>query len=674
MKKSLLTKLMLLLCALIAGSSSVWADSAGFTLQSLTQPPLAANADPKTTTISGSASETWNVEITGTWTSSTMQGSSGSKYWQMGANGAAITSATFSTSGITGTISSVVVNCASYQAKAKVNCTIGGNNFGTQNQSTPSWSSNTGGDVTFSGSASGAIVVTIDNSASGARAAYIKSITVTYSSGGNSVSQPTFSPAAGAVTAGTTVTLTQASADAIRYTTDGTDPTKTTGTVYSDPITITTATTIKAIAIKGENVSSVASASYTISVTAPTYNPEGGSYIQGTSVAITSTGNTIYYNMTTDGSTPSTPTNASTKYTDPIALGSGTTKIKAIAYDTYGNTSSVISRTYTGIAPTSLPFSWTGASDKGKTDLASQTGVVASLGSDYANAHAPYKLKFDEAGKYVFIYADKKPETVSFTAKLLTAATTGTILKVQGSGDGLNFTDVQAFTIKGDANATFEFRTTNAFAETDRVVRLIMTTRDQNVGVGTIAITDNTSFPIIPAKEYTTLTSAFPLDFTGLADLEAYIATGVAGSYVQMAQVNKVPAGTGLVLKATTPGSAVNVPVFDGTGADDVSANKMAGSATATTAIAANGGYILKDGAFHPASNGTLPAGKAYLDIAVSSAPVLLLNFNDDVTGIADVRSKMEDVRGNFFDLQGRKVAQPTKGLYIVNGKKYVVK
>ena len=184
------------------------------------------------------------------------------------------------------------------------------------------------------------------------------------------------------------------------------------------------------------------------------------------------------------------------------------------------------------------------------------------------------------------------------------------------------------------------------------------------------------SVTLTPIKTYTTLTSSHNLDFTGIADLEAYIATGVAGGYVQMAQVNKVPAGTGLVLKATTPGSAVNVPVFDGTSPSDVSGNKMAGSATATTAIAANAGYILSDGIFQPASKGTLAAGKAYLDIAYSpTAPVLNLSFDgDDVTGIADVRSKMEDVRGDFFDLQGRKVAQPTKGLYIVNGKKYVVK
>ena len=28
----------------------------------------------------------------------------------------------------------------------------------------------------------------------------------------------------------------------------------------------------------------------------------------------------------------------------------------------------------------------------------------------------------------------------------------------------------------------------------------------------------------------------------------------------------------------------------------------------------------------------------------------------------------------NVYDLQGRKVANPTKGLYIVNGKKIVIK
>ena len=44
-----------------------------------------------------------------------------------------------------------------------------------------------------------------------------------------------------------------------------------------------------------------------------------------------------------------------------------------------------------------------------------------------------------------------------------------------------------------------------------------------------------------------------------------------------------------------------------------------------------------------------------------------------DVTGIKTVESSKLTVDG-YYDLQGRKVAQPTKGLYIQNGKKFVIK
>ena len=46
-----------------------------------------------------------------------------------------------------------------------------------------------------------------------------------------------------------------------------------------------------------------------------------------------------------------------------------------------------------------------------------------------------------------------------------------------------------------------------------------------------------------------------------------------------------------------------------------------------------------------------------------------------ETTGIADVRSKMVDVRGDYFDLQGRKVENTAKkGIYIQNGRKVVIK
>ena len=43
-------------------------------------------------------------------------------------------------------------------------------------------------------------------------------------------------------------------------------------------------------------------------------------------------------------------------------------------------------------------------------------------------------------------------------------------------------------------------------------------------------------------------------------------------------------------------------------------------------------------------------------------------------TGIDDVRNQMPDGTGEFYDLQGRKVKQPKKGLYIQNGRKVIVK
>jgi hypothetical protein len=56
-----------------------------------------------------------------------------------------------------------------------------------------------------------------------------------------------------------------------------------------------------------------------------------------------------------------------------------------------------------------------------------------------------------------------------------------------------------------------------------------------------------------------------------------------------------------------------------------------------------------------------------------------LSESGDDVTGIeslTDVRSKMSEVRGDVYDLQGRKLqGKPTaKGLYINHGRKIIVK
>ena len=70
-------------------------------------------------------------------------------------------------------------------------------------------------------------------------------------------------------------------------------------------------------------------------------------------------------------------------------------------------------------------------------------------------------------------------------------------------------------------------------------------------------------------------------------------------------------------------------------------------------------------------SGATINSFRAYLT-AVSGAREI--TFENETTGLTDVSSKTSDGRGECFNLAGQRVANPTKGLYIVNGKKVIVK
>ena len=80
----------------------------------------------------------------------------------------------------------------------------------------------------------------------------------------------------------------------------------------------------------------------------------------------------------------------------------------------------------------------------------------------------------------------------------------------------------------------------------------------------------------------------------------------------------------------------------------------------------------------HPSANGNINGFRAYfqLDGSISSARSFVLDLGDETTGLemmSDGRGKMSDV---WYDMQGQKLqGKPTaKGVYIVNGKKVVIK
>ena len=88
------------------------------------------------------------------------------------------------------------------------------------------------------------------------------------------------------------------------------------------------------------------------------------------------------------------------------------------------------------------------------------------------------------------------------------------------------------------------------------------------------------------------------------------------------------------------------------------------------------------DGLYLVAADGSLQRGAdddaitgfhAYFDFSASPAQEYMLSFDGVVTGISEA-IVFDDVKGDIFDLQGRKVTAPQRGIYIVSGKKVVVK
>ncbi len=185
----------------------------------------------------------------------------------------------------------------------------------------------------------------------------------------------------------------------------------------------------------------------------------------------------------------------------------------------------------------------------------------------------------------------------------------------------------------------------------------------------------------IGSTGYSTFSSPVPLDFSSVEGLTAYVATTVADSKVTLTSVTTAPANTGLVLKGTASQEyTIPVSASAATPASNLLQGCIVSTAVSVDATSGYNNYVLVNeggtAKFQSlvANGATIPAGKAYLrNGAYSAARSLSIEFADETTSIQNVK-KQEMGAENYYDLQGRRVENPTKGLYIVNGKKIIVK
>lgn len=135
-----------------------------------------------------------------------------------------------------------------------------------------------------------------------------------------------------------------------------------------------------------------------------------------------------------------------------------------------------------------------------------------------------------------------------------------------------------------------------------------------------------------------------------------------------------IPANQGVILTSESGDAATMVPAAGETAAT-ITGNQLGHSAGAAKTLTAGEGYILGNGtegiAFYPCKAGSLPSNKAYLLGNGESA--IVMNFGNAVTGINTIAAPAS-AKAPIFDLSGRRVVKATKGLYIQNGKKVIVK
>ena len=211
-------------------------------------------------------------------------------------------------------------------------------------------------------------------------------------------------------------------------------------------------------------------------------------------------------------------------------------------------------------------------------------------------------------------------------------------------------------------------------------------------------------------KYYTTLYVDFPFKIVG--DVKAYTIEGVDAKNAQgyyfakvkelAQQGDTVPAQTAVVLECNSTNPVDNQLLPTGDEKPKTSNNRLCG----TFFGGAINGLTVKDGAgndynvthdnirafnintadsrnpigFYKVKNNVtnIPGNKAFLVLTSTEAQAksFVLEFEDGgTTGIETIEnSKNSTDDGVYYDLQGRRVENPTRGIYIVNGKKVVIK
>ena len=566
--KKLLLKSVLLLCALIVGSSSVWADDSytiTFSNSANSASSISSTTGANTTIASASrgyvTSQPYTVNSGNCYYGGPSDAEKASIRVGKSGNNASLTIALSNSGQVKA--SSIVVNCYKMTGNKNSSATLSVN--GMTAQSAPA----SAGDLTFT--YTNATDITSITLAS-VTAVFINSITVNISASTKKTADLSFDIPSYKVAPYTAITQTVNNPNGLSITYKSDDEDIAYVDQYGEVITgdkIGTAT----ITASSEATSEYDAGSATYTIT--TYDPAANDGSEG----------------------------------KPYTVAEALTKIAALADN------GTIQSVYV----------------KGKVN------EVVKYNDSYKSINY-YIEDLDDDTKTLYVYSGKGVGNVNFTAE--TDLTVGDEVMIFGT--------LQKY-VK-NSTTTPEFTSNNYIAQykhgTDPEVKSLQ----------------------VNAAEYRTYVASANLVVpTGV---KAFIATSSSADELTLTSVPKIKEGTPVILNATEGYYSFEI-------ADETVTYPNANLLKISDGTVTNGVYVLAkkgdDVKFYKWAGGALSPGKVYVEAPSSSAREYLdFVFDNEATAIETVKTNKID--GQYYNLAGQCVANPTKGLYIVNGNKVIIK
>ena len=325
---------------------------------------------------------------------------------------------------------------------------------------------------------------------------------------------------------------------------------------------------------------------------------------------------------------------------------------------------------------------------------------------NYNSDDGSFSLEISNTAMAVAPVAEASLSQTDFIASLytLTAGTTGMTVKnvnanvpwgdvnitnglLASTGAG---TEYPFAVVSGQSdNSRWNIQTANgylAFNSADYESAIV-----NNTTSGTTArLKEVTSIPVtIKSTLWTSL--CFPVDVVIPSELKAYKAASTQGMTIyleELAAGSRIPAGTGFLALAdadTYTDGAYTFAIATGSeAAADLSDNQFTGAKVKRAGMDGVNYFALATKnevtGFYKVTTGTVPANKAYLlgEKLNQGAGANMLQFafgEGTETGISNVNAENSGKAETYYDLNGRLVVYPTRGVYVTgSGRKVFVK